>query len=78
MICFFMAATTRLTQYISAPPPKVYGALVDAEAVATWMVPDDITSQVHEFNAHEGGSFRISLTYDAPDAAGRTTGNTDT
>lgn len=73
-----MAATTRLTQYISAPPARVYQAFIDAEAIASWMVPDDMTSRVHEFNAHEGGSFRVSLTYDAPDAAGKTAGNTDT
>ncbi len=29
------------------------------------MVPDDMSSRVHSFDAREGGSFRISLTYDA-------------
>jgi len=33
---------------------------------------------VHEFNASEGGAIRISLTYDAPDRAGKTHGRTDT
>lgn len=42
------------------------------------MVPDGMTSRVHRFDAHEGGGFRISLTYDAPTAAGKTTAQTDT
>lgn len=37
-----------------------------------------MTSAVHEFDAREGGSFRVSLTYDAPEATGKTTAHTDT
>jgi uncharacterized protein YndB with AHSA1/START domain len=37
-----------------------------------------MSSQVHEFDAREGGSFRISLTYDAPTESGKTTALTDT
>ena len=33
---------------------------LDARAVATWMVPLGMTSQVHVFDAREGGLFRIS------------------
>jgi CRISPR/Cas system-associated endonuclease/helicase Cas3 len=32
----------------------------------------------HAFDAREGGSFRISLTYDAPTGTGKTTAQTDT
>jgi len=71
-------STTRITQHVNAPRAKVYHALVDARAVASWMVPTGMTSQVHEFDAREGGSFRISLTYDAPDGTGKTTASTDT
>ena len=60
-----MAATsTRLTQHMNAPRASVYRALMDARAVAAWMVPSDMTSYVHTFDAREGGAFRISLTYD--------------
>jgi uncharacterized protein YndB with AHSA1/START domain len=52
--------------------------LLDADAVQHWMVPDGMTSEVHEFAAREGGVFRISLTYDAPTEAGKTTAQTDT
>lgn len=37
-----------------------------------------MTSHVHAFDAREGGAFRISLTYDAPTATGKTTAHTDT
>jgi uncharacterized protein YndB with AHSA1/START domain len=42
------------------------------------MVPSGMTSQVHLFDAREGGSFRISLTYDEPTGTGKTTAHTDT
>jgi len=41
------------------------------------MVPAGMTSHVHAFDAREGGSFRISLTYDAPAGIGKTTAHTD-
>jgi len=56
----------------------VYDALVDARAVATWMVPTGMTSHVHAFEGREGGTFRISLTYDAPTGVGKTAAHTDT
>jgi uncharacterized protein YndB with AHSA1/START domain len=37
-----------------------------------------MTCHVHAFEAHEGGCFRISLTYDAPTGTGKTTAHTDT
>jgi uncharacterized protein YndB with AHSA1/START domain len=36
-----------------------------------------MTSRVHTFEAREGGSFRVSLTYDAPDGAGKSAPHTD-
>jgi uncharacterized protein YndB with AHSA1/START domain len=55
----------------------VYRALLDAEDVRRWMVPDGMTSEVHAFDAREGGEFRISLTYDLPTGRGKTTSRTD-
>jgi uncharacterized protein YndB with AHSA1/START domain len=63
---------------VNAPRARVYRALLDASAVAAWKVPTGMTSHVHTFDAREGGSFRISLTYDAPTRAGKTTAHTDT
>ena len=37
-----------------------------------------MTSEIHSFDARDGGTFRISLTYDAPTTAGKTDSQTDT
>ena len=74
-----MATTcTRISRHVNAHRAHVYRALLDPRSVATWMVPSGMTSHVHAFDAREGGSFRISLTYDAPTGTGKTTAHTDT
>jgi uncharacterized protein YndB with AHSA1/START domain len=70
--------STHINQHIRAPRAKVYRALIDPRAVAIWKVPAGMTCHVHAFDAREGGSFRISLTYDEPTAVGKTTARTDT
>src|SRR5262247_3080040 len=74
----FGVSSTRISCCVNAPRANVYRALLDARAVATWMVPAGMTSRVHAFEAREGGSFRISLDYDAPTGTGKTTPHTDT
>ena len=70
--------TTRTTRRIAAPPSAVYRALTDADAVARWKVPAGMSCVVHEFEGREGGSLRISLTYDAPGRQGKSAAHTDT
>ncbi|MGW2312071.1 SRPBCC family protein [Actinomadura luteofluorescens] len=70
--------STRVSRHVKARPSDVYRALVDADAIMKWRVPDGMTSEVHEFDGREGGAFRISLTYDAPTAAGKSSAHTDT
>jgi uncharacterized protein YndB with AHSA1/START domain len=69
---------TRVVRRIRASRESVYRALMDANAVAAWRVPDGMTAVVHSFDARVGGRFRVSLTYEAPDGRGKTTGATDT
>ena len=71
-------SSTRITRHVKAPREAVYQALLDPDAIARWRVPDGMTSRVHEFDAREGGRIRVSLTYDAPAASGKTTAHTDT
>src|ERR1700731_734083 len=71
-------SSTRISRRINAPRAIVYQALLDARAVAKWMVPDGMTSHVHAFDAREGGVLRISLTYNEPTRIGKTTLQTDT
>jgi uncharacterized protein YndB with AHSA1/START domain len=70
--------STQMSQHVKAPRSAVYRALLDAEAIAKWRVPAGMSSHVHEFDPREGGSFRVSLTYDAPDATGKSAAHTDT
>jgi len=70
--------STRVSQHVDAPRSAVYRALLDADAIAQWRVPAGMSSEVHEFDAREGGSFRVSLTYDAPTGTGKSAQQTDT
>jgi uncharacterized protein YndB with AHSA1/START domain len=71
-------SSTRISCHINTPRASVYRALLDARAIAKWKVPDGMTCHVHNFDAREGGSFRVSLTYDTPTGTGKTTGHIDT
>jgi uncharacterized protein YndB with AHSA1/START domain len=71
-------SSTRVSRHFKAPRASVYRALIDADAVTRWKVPAEMTCQVHAFDGREGGEFRISLTYDAPDRVGKTASHTDT
>jgi uncharacterized protein YndB with AHSA1/START domain len=71
-------SSTHITRHINAPREKVYAALIDADAIGRWKVPTGMTSEVHAFEGCEGGTFRISLTYDAQTGSGKTRARTDT
>ena len=69
--------STTVSCHVLAPRSLIYGLLLDPEAVSQWRVPDGMRSEVHEFEAREGGRFRVSLTYDAPERNGKSEGRTD-
>ncbi|MDZ5447717.1 SRPBCC family protein [Micromonospora sp. 4G57] len=69
--------STQVSQLVKAPRSAVYRALLDPGAVAKWRVPTGMSGHVHEFDAREGGSLRVSLTYEAPDNTGKSTAHTD-
>lgn len=73
-----MPGTTTTRRHISASPTRVYRLLTDAAAVQRWKVPDGMTGVVHEFEPRVGGGFRVSLTYESPDATGKSGAHTDT
>jgi uncharacterized protein YndB with AHSA1/START domain len=70
--------STRISRHVDAPRSAVYRALLDPEAIARWRAPAGMTCYVHEFDAREGGSFRISLSYHDPSRTGKSTSNIDT
>jgi uncharacterized protein YndB with AHSA1/START domain len=63
---------------MQAPRAADYRALLDPRSIEAWRVPAGMTSVVHELDAREGGSFRVSLTYEEPPATGKTTAHIDT
>ena len=71
-------SSTYIRRHINAPRPVIYRVLLDAQAIAKWKVPDGMSCQVLQFDAREGGSIRVSLTYNEPTGTGKTTSHTDT
>lgn len=73
-------ATTQVSKIIKAPRKAVYQACLDPDAVAAWRSPEHMKGQVHVFDAREGGTFRVSLTYQDPEHSpgGKTSEDTDT
>ncbi|MET8907860.1 SRPBCC domain-containing protein [Micromonospora sp. NPDC004551] len=69
--------STQVSHLVKAPRSAVYRALLDPAAVAKWRVPTGMSGHVHELDAREGGTLRVSLTYEAPDSTGKTTAHTD-
>ena len=56
-----MPGTVRLHRVLTASPEKVYRAFVEADAVASWLPPFGFLCTVHELDAREGGSHKMSF-----------------
>jgi uncharacterized protein YndB with AHSA1/START domain len=66
------------SRVIDAPPDRVYAALVDRDALTTWLPPDGMMGRFERFDPRPGGSYRLVLTYTDPSrAAGKTTADAD-
>lgn len=75
--------TTSVSRVIKASRQAVYQAFLNADAVATWLAPDNMKGKVHTFDPREGGEIRMSLTYqdvtETPDGqGGKSSADTDT
>jgi uncharacterized protein YndB with AHSA1/START domain len=70
--------STRVSQHINATRADVYRLLLDPTAIAKWKVPDGMTARIHAFEPRDGGRIRVSLTYVAESATGKTSTHTDT
>jgi uncharacterized protein YndB with AHSA1/START domain len=54
--------TVRLHRVIRAPAERVYRAFLEAEAMAKWLPPNGFTGKVHQMDAKDGGSWKMSFT----------------
>jgi uncharacterized protein YndB with AHSA1/START domain len=64
-----MPRTDAAHRTIPVPPHEVFAALVDADALATWLPPDGMSGRFEHFDPRPGGSYRLVLTYDDPTTA---------
>ena len=70
--------TDRGSRVIAAPPSSVYDALVDPDALVSWLPPEGMTGRLERFDLRPGGSYRMVLTYDDPStAAAKSTADSD-
>jgi uncharacterized protein YndB with AHSA1/START domain len=56
-------ASTRNSKWIKATPEALYRAFTDPAALAVWLVPGDMTGEVHRFDYRVGGGYQMSLYY---------------
>ncbi|NRP85642.1 hypothetical protein GFPCMMHI_01541 [Ensifer adhaerens] len=71
--------TDTASRVIRASPHTIFQAFVDPAALISWLPPQGMTGQIHAFDPREGGSYRLALTYNAPDHStrGKTSEHTD-
>ena len=54
---------TRTSRVIRAQPKEVYATFLDPAALIEWLLPGEMTSEIHEFDARVEGGYRMSLFY---------------
>jgi uncharacterized protein YndB with AHSA1/START domain len=70
--------TDTATRVIDAPVAQVFNALVDRDALTTWLPPSGMSARFERFDPTPGGSYRLVLTYaDPSDAKGKTSAGSD-
>lgn len=64
-------ASTRNEKWIKATPEVLYKAFTHPAALAVWLVPGDMTGEVHHFDCRVGGGYQMSLYYPSSDKTSR-------
>ncbi|MFB4324939.1 SRPBCC domain-containing protein [Paenibacillus lautus] len=64
---------------IKASPQTIYQAFTDPKAWVSWLPPEGMSGQIDTFDAREGGTYRMVLTYIGTDHAnlGKSSAGTD-
>jgi uncharacterized protein YndB with AHSA1/START domain len=70
--------TDTASRRIAATPEKIFGALIDADALTSWLPPSAMTGRFEHFDARPGGSYRLILTFlNATEGHGKATNTSD-
>src|SRR5690606_31705765 len=73
-----MPRTDTATRIVPADVSRTFEALTSKEALEEWLPPAGMTGSIEDFNAAEGGGYRMTLTYPTELAGqGKTTADTD-
>jgi uncharacterized protein YndB with AHSA1/START domain len=73
-----MPRTDRASRVIHAPAARVFDALVDRDALETWLPPGGMTSRFERFDPSPGGAYRLVLTYaDSTASRGKSSADSD-
>jgi uncharacterized protein YndB with AHSA1/START domain len=62
---------------MDAPTDRVFDALLDREALETWLPPGDMTGRFEAFDPTPGGSYRLVLTYANPALQAKSSADSD-
>jgi uncharacterized protein YndB with AHSA1/START domain len=66
-----VSASTSASKVVRAPPDEVYEAFMNPAILVEWLPPGEMTGRIHQFDAHAGGGYRMSLFYPPTESAHR-------
>jgi uncharacterized protein YndB with AHSA1/START domain len=70
--------TDSASRIIKASPQTIYEAFLDPKAWVVWLPPEGMSGRIDRFDPREGGTYRMVLTYKAPDvSAAKSSENSD-
>jgi uncharacterized protein YndB with AHSA1/START domain len=73
-----MPRTDRASRVVNAPVARVFNALVDRDALETWLPPRGMNARFERFDPRPGGSYRLVLTYvDPTNSPGKASADSD-
>jgi uncharacterized protein YndB with AHSA1/START domain len=72
--------TDLISRIIAASPARIYRAMLAPEELAVWLPPKGMTGRFDAFDPREGGTYRMTLAYDATqhDLPGKSSAHADT
>ncbi|MCV3736560.1 SRPBCC domain-containing protein [Rhizobium sp. TRM96647] len=69
--------TDSVSRVILAPPERIYRALLDPVAVASWLPPKGMDARIVAFEPWEGGAYAVTLSYRDARGSGKTSADED-